>query len=104
MVISLDQRVTRLKTFISAAVPELNEKPRAAAIKAGNKVFDARKLHPERSLADRYNPLTVDSVLVKAHDSLDREVDKALGAPRKLTTEWQRKELLFANYVRMKMD
>lgn len=38
---------------------------------------------------------------LKAHDALDREVDKAMGAPRKLITERQRQEILFANYVHM---
>lgn len=42
--------------------------------------------------------------LVKAHDALDREVDKAFGAPRKLTTERQRQELLFANYAKLTND
>lgn len=37
--------------------------------------------------------------LVKAHDDLDREVDKAFGASRKFTTERQRQELLLKNYV-----
>lgn len=32
----------------------------------------------------------MDPVLLRAHDGLDREVDKAMGAPRKLTTEQQR--------------
>ena len=36
--------------------------------------------------------------LLKAHNALDREVDRALGAPRKLTTERQRQELFFENY------
>ncbi len=39
--------------------------------------------------------------LVKAHDVLDRKVDKAMGAPRKLTSERQRLEILFANYARL---
>ena len=39
--------------------------------------------------------------LVKAHDALDREMDKAMGAARKLTTERQRQELLFANYAKL---
>lgn len=70
-------------------------------LKAGKGVLAARELHPERSLAQHYNPLAMDPALVKAHDALDREVDKAFGAPRKLTTERQRQELLFANYARM---
>ncbi|MDY5829164.1 type IIL restriction-modification enzyme MmeI [Corynebacterium sp. LK2537] len=70
-------------------------------IKAGQKVLDARALHPERSLAEHYNPLAMAPQLVKAHDVLDREVDKAMGAPRKLTSERQRLEILFANYARL---
>ena len=85
-------------TWNTFPVPELDEKTRQRIIKAGKKVLDARALHPERSLAEHYNPLAMDPALVKAHDALDREVDKAFGAPRKLTTERQRQELLFANY------
>ncbi|WP_316986755.1 type IIL restriction-modification enzyme MmeI [Corynebacterium tuberculostearicum] len=48
-----------------------------------------------------YNPLAMDPALVKAHDALDREVDKAFGASRKLTTVRQRQELLFANYEKL---
>ncbi|WP_309473684.1 type IIL restriction-modification enzyme MmeI [Corynebacterium phoceense] len=70
-------------------------------IKAGQKVLDARALHPERSLAEHYNPLAMAPQLVKAHDVLDRKVDKAMGAPRKLTSERQRLEILFANYARL---
>ncbi|WP_370513875.1 type IIL restriction-modification enzyme MmeI [Corynebacterium sp. zg331] len=62
-------------------------------------MLDARALHPECNLANAYNPLAVDPALVKAHDKLDRIVDKALGAERKLTTERQRLELLFTRYA-----
>lgn len=82
-------------------IPELDDKQRQAIIKAGKGVLAARELHPERSLAQHYNPLAMDPALVKAHDVLDREVDKAMGAPRKLTTERQRQELLFANYSQL---
>ena len=88
-------------TWNTFPVPELSDKQRDAIIKAGQKVLDARALHPERSLADHYNPLAMDPVLAKAHDGLDREVDKAFGAPRKLTAERQRQELLFSNYVEL---
>jgi len=56
---------------------------------------------PNRSLADHYQPLAMDPDLLKAHDKLDRAVDKAFGAPRKLNNEKQRQELLFQNYVRL---
>lgn len=58
----------------------------------------ARALHPDRPLAEHYNPLAMDPTLLKAHDKLDRAVDKAFGAPRKLNTEEQRLEVLFRNY------
>lgn len=65
------------------------------------KVLAARALHPERSLADHYTPGAMDPKLVKAHRDLDREVDKAMGAPQLLSTMKQRQELLFKNYVRL---
>lgn len=88
-------------TWYTFPVPDLDDKTRAAVIKAGQGVIDARALHPERSLADSYNPLAMDPALVKAHDKLDREVDKVFGAERKLTTERQRLEILFARYAEM---
>ena len=88
-------------TWNTFPVPELDDKTRQRIIKAGQKVLDARAQHPERSLADHYNPLAMAPELVKAHNDLDREVDKAMGAPRKLTTERQRQEILFSNYARM---
>lgn len=85
-------------TWNTFPVPELEEKQREAIIKAGEKVLEARALHPERSLAEHYNPLAMAPELLKAHDALDKAVDTAFGAPRKLTTEKQRLELLFKNY------
>ena len=94
-----DLRFSNTLVLNTFPVPELEEKARQRIIDAGKKVLDARALHPERSLAEHYNPLAMAPELLKAHDDLDREVDKAFGAPRKLTTERQRQELLFANYV-----
>lgn len=82
-------------------MPEISEEQESRIVEAGEGVLEARELHPERSLAEHYNPLAMDPAMVKAHDKLDREVDKAMGAPRKLTTVRQRQELLFANYVRL---
>lgn len=80
-------------------VPALGEKTRERIIDAGKKVLEVRALHPERSLVEHYHLLATAPELLKAHDDLDREVDKAFGALRKLTTERQRQELLFANYA-----
>ena len=94
-------RFSNTLTWNTFPVPELEDKTCAAIIKAGQGVLNARALHPERSLADAYNPLAMDPALVKAHDKLDRVVDKAFGAERKLTTERQRLEILFDRYAEM---
>ncbi|WP_313770417.1 type IIL restriction-modification enzyme MmeI [Corynebacterium anserum] len=94
-----DLRFASTLTWYTFPVPELSDKQRDSIIKAVQKVLDTRELHPERFLADHYNWLAMDPVLMKAHDVLDREVDKAFGAPRKLTSERQRQELLFENYA-----
>lgn len=88
-------------TWNTLPVPELTQTSRQRIIEAGQKIIDARALHPERSLAEHYNPLAMDPALVKAHDALDREVDLAFGAPRKLTSERQRQEVLFARYTEL---
>jgi len=82
-------------------LPPVDEKTRLAIINAGRGVIEARLLNPNRSLAEHYNPLTMDPALVKAHDVLDREVDRAFGATRKLKNERQRQALLFENYTRL---
>jgi len=46
---------------------------------AAQAVLDARALHPESSLADLYDPLTMPPELVKAHAALDKAVDAAYG-------------------------
>lgn len=92
-------RFSNTLTWNTFPVPALDERTRQRIIDAGQKVLDARALQPERSLAEHYNPLAMAPELVKAHEKLDREVDRAFGAPRKLTAARQRQELLFANYA-----
>lgn len=96
-----DLRFANTLTWNTFPVPALDEKIRAGIIDAGRGVLAARELHTDRSLADQYHPLAMDPVLVKAHDKLDREVDRAFRAPRKLSTEEQRQEVLFAQYAEM---
>ncbi|RUQ21713.1 type IIL restriction-modification enzyme MmeI [Kocuria sp. HSID16901] len=64
----------------------MTDSQREQIIEAGQKILEARALHPDRSLAEHYNPLAMDPVLLKAHDKLDRAVDKAFRATRKLST------------------
>ena len=94
-------RFANTLTWNTFPVPELSEQDQAAIIDGGKAVLEARAKFPNRSLADHYQPLAMDPDLLKAHDKLDRAVDKAFGAPRKLNNEKQRQELLFQNYVKL---
>lgn len=96
-----DLRFSSTLTWNTFPVPELSDEQRQRIIDAGRRVLDARNLHPERSLADHYNPLAMDPALLDAHKILDREVDKAFGASKRLQNERQRQELLFSNYARL---
>lgn len=42
-------------------------------------MLDARAAHPQASLADLYDPLTMPADLLKAHQALDKAVDAAYG-------------------------
>lgn len=79
-------------------LPQVDALTRAKIIRAGQGVLDARNLHPDRSLAEHYNPLAMDPTLVKAHNALDAVVDRAFGAKRTCTSERERQEILFARY------
>lgn len=82
-------------------LPAMSGATRKRIIAAGEKILAVRALHPTRSLADQYKPLAMDPELTKAHEALDRVVDIAFGAPRKLTTAAQRLDILFARYLEM---
>lgn len=97
-------RFANTLTWNTFPVPELSEQDQAAIINGGKAVLEARAKFPNRSLADQYQPLAMDPDLLKAHDKLDKAVDKAFGAPRKLTNEKQRQELLFQNYVKLTQE
>ena len=88
-------------TWNTFPVPKLEEKPRERIIKTGKGVLAACELHPFFFNDTATTEIYTTRDTLSLHDALDREVDKAMGAPRKLTTERQRQEILFANYVSM---
>ncbi len=85
-------------------LPTVNDKLREQIIEAGKGVLAARKLHPERSLAEHYNPLAMSPELLKAHAKLDRVVDKAFGAKKALPDNEARLEVLFQRYAELTAD
>lgn len=62
---------------------------------AANDVLDERLKHPDASLADLYDPLTMPAGLRKAHGKLDRAVDRCY-RPNPFPDERRRFEYLFA--------
>jgi len=60
-------------------------------------VLDARSNHPTSSLADLYDPLTMPPDLVRAHQALDKAVDKCYRATG-FSGETERVEFLFGLY------
>jgi hypothetical protein len=59
--------------------PELNSSHTPKIEAAAQAVLDARAAHPNASLADLYDPLTMPANLLKAHQALDKAVDAAYG-------------------------
>lgn len=96
-----DIRFSNTIVWNNLPLPTVDESTRQHVITAGEEVRDARAQHPERSLAEHYNPLAMGPALLKAHQKLDRAVDKAFGPTEVCASEVDRQELLFASYARM---
>ncbi|MDE2882639.1 MAG: class I SAM-dependent DNA methyltransferase [Acidobacteriota bacterium] len=64
-------------------------------------VLDARAAHPDATLADLYDPELMPVGLLRAHQALDRAVDR-LYRPRRFASERERVEHLFTLYERMR--
>lgn len=90
-------RFSKKLTWNTFPLPKINESQRNAIIAGGEAVLAARALHSERSLADHYQELAMDPVLVKAHSVLDRAVDRAFGATKALSS-LERQQMLFKKY------
>lgn len=69
----------------------------AAVEQAAQGVLDARAHFPKASLADLYDPLTMPPALLKAHQALDKAVDKCY-RPQPFTSDAKRVEFLFELY------
>jgi type I restriction-modification system DNA methylase subunit len=64
---------------------------------AAQQVLDARRLFPDSSLADLYDPVAMPAALAKAHLELDKAVDLAY-RPQPFGSEASRLEFLFGLY------
>ncbi|HVS53663.1 MAG TPA: DNA methyltransferase [Opitutaceae bacterium] len=82
--------------------PDPTYEQRSAIETAAQAVLDARAPHLARgaSLADLYDPLAMPAGLLKAHQTLDRAVDKSYRAAA-FTSDRERVEFLFARYEKI---
>lgn len=82
--------------------PEPDAKQRAAIETAAQAVLDARSapLAAGSSLADLYDPLTMPAELLKAHQALDRAVERAY-RPKPFSSDRERVEFLFGLYEKL---
>lgn len=83
----------------SLPLPEISDDLRKQIIQAGLEIIKVRETFGNTSLADLYNPLAMSPQLIKAHDNLDKLVDKAFGAKKPLESNVQRETLLFEQYL-----
>lgn len=99
----LESRLRFSNTIVwnNLPLPPVDKAARQRIIAAGHDVLAARALHPERSLAEHYNPLAMDPQLLRAHDKLDAAVDRAFGAKRSCTNEKERQGILFTRYAEL---
>ncbi len=77
-----DYRVSAEVTYNNFPWPEMDEAGRQAVTTAAQAVLTARAAHPNATLADLYDPLTMPANLVKAHKQLDRAVLSLYGMTR----------------------
>jgi hypothetical protein len=78
------------------------DKQKQAIKTAGQAILDARAAHPESSLADLYDPLSMPANLTKAHQTLDKAVEAAYGR-RNFSNEAERVAFLFELYKQYTM-
>jgi hypothetical protein len=69
---------------------------------AAQAVLDARALYPDSSLADLYDPDLMPSELSKAHQKLDKLVEKAYG--KSFESDAERVAFLFEKYQELTAD
>jgi len=96
--IKSDLRFNKLLTWNTFPLPHTDLGARQSIIQAGSSVLRARELRPDLSLADLYNPASMSTELLNAHQALDREVDRLFGVRSEGSTVLERQDHLFSRY------
>jgi hypothetical protein len=94
--LKLDYRYSNVLVYNNFPWPNPTDKQKSTIEEAAQGVLDARKKHPEMSLATLYDTTAILPALLKAHQKLDKAVEAAYG--RKFDDDSQRVAYLFALY------
>lgn len=78
-------RISNTITYNNFPFPKLVQEEKIQLEKAGQAVLDLRLEYPDASLADLYDSLSMPQSLMKAHRSLDEQVNKLFGLTRNAT-------------------
>jgi len=97
-----DYRYTGSIVYNNFPWPDPSDKQRADIEAAAQAVLDARAKFPDSSLADLYDPDTMPPELAKAHQKLDRLVEKAYG--KSFDSDAERVAFLFERYQKLTAD
>jgi hypothetical protein len=97
--IKSDLRFNKLLVYNTFPAPDLTDSQQDKVIAAGERILDARRAHPESSLADLYDVDAMPADLVTAHRGLDHVVDPLFVGRKKITNELHRQEILLTNYA-----
>ena len=92
-----DYRITKNNVYNNFPWPKIENEQKEKLSKTAQGILDARKLYPDSSLADLYDPLTMPVELRKAHEANDKAVLKAYGL-KPSTTEQEIVQRLFEMY------
>ena len=83
--------------------PNIDDKQKKKISKTAQAILDARKLYPDSSLADLYDPLTMPVELRKAHEANDKAVLQAYGL-KPSASESEIVQHLFKMYEQLVQD
>lgn len=92
-----DFRYSKDIVYNNFPFPDTTQQEKKEIEKYAQIILDTRELYKDSSFADLYDPLTMPHDLLKAHQKLDKAVDKAYGCS-KVKSESERMKILFEMY------
>lgn len=99
--IKSDPRFSGTYSYNSFPLPGVSDAQRTAIVEAGAGVRDARAIFVGSTLATLYDPLAMPPTLLKAHQKLDKAVDKVFGSRTGYETLHERQKVLFRHYSKL---